>query len=169
MDSEISFSDEHKDAVAVHFTYEGEKRPFDAIPASFIGKKLETFYLPENKALIVGLGKKEEFKPDYYRRAAAKAVKLAAVYKISGIHFPGQHLSEKDCICLAEGAVLANYAFDKYKSDDAKMSRVKRISFPLYAKKYSEPVHSAALVCRNVHLVRDLVSDNSDVVTPDFL
>ncbi len=169
MEPELVFSDEHKDAISVQFAYEGDKRPFEAVPESFTGKKLETFYLPEKKTLLVGLGKKEEFKLDYYRRAAAKAVKLASFYKIPGVHFTGQGLSEKDCVALAEGASLGNYSFDKYKSGEAKFFRVKKVSLPSAAKKFSEVVRQACLVCANVHMARDMVCDNSDVVTPDFI
>ncbi len=166
---EIVFSDEHKDAVSVQFVYEGDKKPFESMPESFTGKKLETFYLPEKKVCIVGLGKKEEFKQDYYRRAAAKSVKLASFYKIPAVHFTSRNLLEKDYIALSEGACLANYAFDKYRSEEAKMFRVKKVSFPAAEKKFSDSIGRAAIVCENVHMTRDMVSDNSDVVTPDFI
>ncbi len=169
MEPELAFSDEHRGAISVQFIYEGDKRPFEAVPESFTGKKLETFYLPEKKILMVGLGKKEEFRQDYYRRAAGKAVKLASFYKIPGVHFPQHGLSEKDCVALAEGALLANYSFDKYKSDDTKASRIKRISFPAYAKKFSDAIQKAAIVCSNTLMARDMVSENSSIVTPDFI
>lgn len=169
METEVLYTDEHKDALAVHLMLEGEKKLFDAMPDSFTAKKLEAFYLPEKKAYVVGLGKKEELKLDYYRRAGGKSVKLAAYYKIPAVHFTAQHLTDKEYIALAEGAVLANYSFDKYKSDDAKIFRVKKISFPSPTKKYSDFIHKSVLVCRNVHFVRDLVSENSDVVTPEFM
>ncbi len=169
MQTEIAFSDQHKGALAVRFVNEGDKMPFDTIPDSFTGKKLETFYLPEIRTLVVGFGKKEEFKPDYHRRAAGKAVKLASAYKISGVHFVQQGLGEKECVALAEGALLANYSFDKYKAEELKMCRVKTVSFPSTAKKFSDAIHRSAIVCDNTLMVRDLVSENSSVVTPEFM
>ncbi|MBI4210007.1 MAG: leucyl aminopeptidase [Candidatus Diapherotrites archaeon] len=169
MAMEILFSDDSNGMLSVQFMNEGDKRPFNSMPESFTGKKLETFYLPEKGILVIGLGKKDDFKADYYRRAAAKAAKLASSYKIHGVGFAADSLSENDAIAIVEGMLLGNYSFDKYKSDDGKFFRVRKIALPTYAKKYHESVQAVAKVCTNVHMVRDLVSDNSDVVTPDFL
>ncbi|VVC00795.1 cytosol aminopeptidase [uncultured archaeon] len=174
MQAKIQFSGSRKDCLSVAFMFEGMMRPFEAMPESFTGKKLESFYLPEHKVIVVGLGKEEELKIDYYRRAAAKAVKLAMAYKIAEVQFPdkgldGNSFGKKEFLALAEGSLLANYSFDKYKAEDAKPSRVKEIILPETAKGFRESIESAAVVCENVSMVRDLVSENSDIVTPDFI
>lgn len=165
----ILFTDSPKDSLNVMLVFEGESHHIKEAPKSFRGKKLETSFLPGKHLFMVGLGKKEDIELDYYRRAAAKAVKTASTFKISGIHFLLKHPLEKNCVALLEGASLSNYVFDKYKSKEDKMFRVKHYSFPSKAKSFSHALHDTLKVCENVYLVRDLVSDNSSVVTPAYL
>ncbi|MFH1390914.1 MAG: leucyl aminopeptidase [Candidatus Diapherotrites archaeon] len=165
---ELVYSDTAKDMMDVYFIYEDEKH-IQGTPKSFKGKKLETIYLPEKNIFVVGLGKKEELKIDYFRRGAATAVKTASTYKISGIHFSINNLTKENCTALLEGAMLANYFFDKYKSKDDKFFKIEKFSFPKKANAYSKELNNAILVCKNVYLTRDLVSDSSDVITPDLL
>jgi len=169
METHFSFSDEPKGALHVHFAYEGDKIPISGIPASFTGKKLDSLFMPERRLLFVGLGKRESIDMDYYRRAAAKAARTASSYKIPSVYFASQGLSAGHCVAAFEGAFLANYYFDKYKAAADRQFRVQKILFPSYAKRFEPAMHSAHIVCRNVLLVRDLVSDNSDAVTPEKL
>lgn len=166
--ADIIYSNEAKDALRVIFINENDKKPLESIPDSFTGKKLEGFYLPEKKTYVMGLGKKEEFKLDYYRRAAARALKMASAYKMPAIFIDAPGLDAKAYVALAEGALLANYSFDKYKSDDSKFFRVQKIVLPQDARKAETQIDEADLVCANNHIVRDLVSDNSDVVMPQY-
>ena len=164
---ELVYSDTAKGAMDVHFLYEGEKH-VQGTPKSFAGKKLETIYLSEKNLFIVGLGKKEELKLDHFRKSAARAVKTASTYKILGIHFSINNPTKENCTALLEGAMLANYSFDKYKSKDDKFFKIEKFSFPQKAHAFSKELNNALLVCKNVYLTRDLVSDSSDVVTPDL-
>ncbi len=167
MSTKITFSDSKKDCINVHFAFEGEKSP--AHPP-FYGKKFEIQYLPDKKLLFVGLGKKNEFNVDYYRRVSALAVKTASLQKIACVHFSQKDLTEKEIVLVCEGALLGNYTFDKYKTEkDKKYFLVKEISFLSYAKKFSNSLNDALFLCNNVYFVRDLVSENSDIVTPKFL
>lgn len=169
MQKSIVFTDSFKDSLNVHLVFEGEPHGVKEAPKSFKGKKLESSFLPGKNLLLIGLGKKDNVQLDYYRRAAAKATKTASSFKISGIYFSLKNIQEKICVALLEGAALANYAFDKYKNKDDKMFRVKHYSFPVKAKHFSHALHNALIVCENVYMVRDLVTDNSDVVTPAYL
>jgi leucyl aminopeptidase len=169
MDEKIVFSEKLNGAMHVEFLWEGENKPVENLPENFVGKKLETIYLPDKKIFVAGLGKRNEFNEDYYRRLAGKAVKTASYYKIESVYFNLKDLSERNCVLLAEGALLANYSFDKYKSEDSKFFKIKRIAFPKNAEKFKSAIDAKAIVCENALFVRDLVSDNSDVVNPDFL
>lgn len=91
----------------------------------FKGKYKETYLLqtygkiPANKVLVVGLGEKDKFTSNKLRELSAKIVQ-----KVSGIK------AKKICVDLgklpldpavsgqvvAEGALIAEYSFDKYKS-----------------------------------------------------
>ncbi|MEK6957581.1 MAG: leucyl aminopeptidase [archaeon] len=170
MDSKLVFSDSPKGSLLVHFAFEGAVSHLKG-PSYFTGKKLESAFMPEKSFLLVGLGKKEEFNIDYLRRAAAKAVKTASAAKMPIVHFAllDGH-KENEMVAVAEGAVLANYSFDKYKTDaEQKMFRIKELSFPVAAKKFEESIRETLLVCQNVFIARDLVTENSDVVTPKML
>ncbi len=169
MPSEISFFEHARGAMEVRLVFEGDKKLFPEIPDSFTGKKLDSIFLPDKKVYVVSLGPKDGLLLDYYRRASAKAAKVASFYKIPSLHFAVHGLSAEHCVALLEGALLANYAFDKYKAAEEKTFRVKNFAFPPYAEKFSKELHDALIVCRNVFIVRDLVSENSDLVTPAYL
>ncbi|PIN85182.1 MAG: hypothetical protein COV47_03530 [Candidatus Diapherotrites archaeon CG11_big_fil_rev_8_21_14_0_20_37_9] len=168
MPKELSFTDSPKNSIAVEFLFLGQKNAHK-VPDSFTGKKFDSIFFPEKNLILIGLGDKALVIDDYYRRAAAKAVKTASFYRISKIHFSCGSISEKTINAILEGAYLANYSFDKYKTDpEKKVFRVKEISFPMSAKKFSVTLNETLKVCQNVFIARDLVSENSDVVTPKF-
>ncbi|MEM4390773.1 MAG: leucyl aminopeptidase [Candidatus Diapherotrites archaeon] len=169
MSEKIFFSDPTNEMLVVEFVWENENLPLQNLPASFTGKKLETILLPDKKIMVIGLGKKEEFNEDYYRRAAGKAVKAASYYKIDSVYFDLKDITERNCLLLFEGASLANYAFDKYKSEETKFFRIKKIVFPKNAENFKDALNTSALVCGNAKFVRDLVNENSNIVNPDFL
>ena len=103
---------------------------------NFKGKFGETYLLPTygkevyKKVLILGLGKKEEFNPNKMREAVAKAIKKAmqmeakkVAFSLDGIEFD---YSEQ----FAMGAFIADYSFDKYKSEK-KDNKVRKFMFKL--------------------------------------
>ena len=90
----------------------------------FEGKFGETYLLhtfgqiPADKILVVGFGNKEEFDADKMRLAVSKAVK-----KLQQIHAKNACF-DFDVMCdygksAAIGAMIADYAFDKYKTEKA--------------------------------------------------
>ena len=101
----------------------------------FKGKLNEIYVLPTfgkipaDKILIIGLGKQEEFNLNKIREVSAKAIKKAKSLKALKIatvlHGAGiAGLNPVDCAqMIAEGSVIGDYEFTKYKSkkdDDAK-------------------------------------------------
>ena len=89
----------------------------------FEGKFGNTYVLPTygqekyRKVLVIGFGKKEEFTPNKLREAIAKAVKKAmsieaktVAFKLEGVEFD---YSEQ----FTMGTKIADYKFDKYKSE----------------------------------------------------
>jgi len=168
MQTKLIFSDPKKDFLNLTLVFEGEKLPSN-LPKTFKGKKLQTHFLSEKSTLVVGLGKKEECNLDYYRRAGSIVTKTAASYEIEGVNFFTEKLNEKICVALLEGALLGNYSFDKYKSEDNKNFELKHICFSSDSKKFSKKLNEIIIICENVCEVRNLVSDNSSIVNPDFL
>lgn len=78
------------------------------------------------KVVIVGLGKREEFDLNAVRKVSAEALKtckkLKAKTVCSILHGAGiaNHPADKCAQALTEGTLLANYTFDKYKSEKLK-------------------------------------------------
>lgn len=90
---------------------------------NFEGKFNTTYLLPTlgktpaKKVLVIGLGKENEINNNKIREAMAKAVKKALQMKAKSIavDFSGINFEYADMI--SEGAIIADYAFDKYKSE----------------------------------------------------
>lgn len=73
------------------------------------------------RALVVGLGKRAEFDPEAARVAAAVSVREAGRHKATEIAWlaPDEGEAEAIAAALVEGAVLAAYRFDRFKSAPA--------------------------------------------------
>jgi leucyl aminopeptidase len=106
------------------FVHEGEKPPKELVPhkTNFEGKQGQTYCFDNGKlhVLAVGLGKKEEFRPDDLRKAGGLCVKYAGKLRESefSVYLPGS--DDNAAQTVTEGALLAAYAFDelKKKEDD---------------------------------------------------
>lgn len=133
--------------------------------------------IPASKVLVVGMGEKEKFTPNKLRELSAKIIA-----KISGIK------AKKACIDLgklefdasvsgqvvAEGALIAEYSFDKYKSkkdEDA----VKTEEFILVEKnsekfaKLKTGVEKGIKIAEAMTFARNLANEPAQYVTPTRL
>ncbi len=125
---------------------------------------LHTFgKIPADKILVVGFGKKEEFNADKMRLAVAKAVK-----KLQQIHAKNACF-DFDVNCdygksAAIGALISDYAFDKYKTEKA--PRVEEITF---AKFSEEEVKEGIIFGRALDFARNLSNEPADFATPEKL
>jgi leucyl aminopeptidase len=177
------FKFKNTDTVALFLSEQGAKDYKKALPpefhfirahmdrALFKGKQAEVLFLPfaENPAVIVcGLGKDEEIDGETLRKGAAKVIGLCRDKSIAEIHIippdiasmePGHVLSS-----LAEGAYLANYSFDKYKTKKTEDGEavLKRALFYTDAKDADPLLAKIKIVCGNTLLCRDLVNETSD-------
>jgi leucyl aminopeptidase len=106
------------------FVHEGGKPPKELVPhkTNFEGKEGQAYCFDNGKihVLAVGLGKKEEFRPDGLRKAGGLCVKYAGKLRESEF---SAYLPDSDDLAaqmLTEGALLAEYTFDelKKKEDD---------------------------------------------------
>lgn len=145
----------------------------------FEGKFNKTYLLqtygkiPANKVLIVGLGEKEKFTSNKLRELSAKIVKKASSIK-----------AKKACIDLgklqfdaslsgqvvAEGALIGDYSFDKYKSkkeDDAKIEEF--ILVEKDSEKFNKlkiGVEKGERIADAMTFARDLSNEPAQYVTP---
>lgn len=89
--------------------------------------KFKTSYLiqtygkiPANKVLVVGLGKKDEFNPNKLRELTAKIVKKVLDIKAKKVCIDLGKLEIEALVSgqvVAEGALIGEYSFDKYKTE----------------------------------------------------
>ena len=156
--------------------FEGEKTTNDLANKyaveedNFKGKFGETYLLPTygqfpyRKVLVIGFGKKEEFCPNKLREAAAKAIKKAmqmeakkVAFSLSGIDFD---YSEQ----LTIGAYIADYKFDKYKSE----KKDKHIQ-EVYINANPDLVKRAEKFASAMSFARNLANEPAQFATPDEL
>lgn len=143
-------------------TYAVEKDRFE-------GKFGQTYLLhtygkiPADKILVVGFGKKEEFDANKMREAVAKAVKKLQQIYAQDVCFDFDVNADYGK-SAAIGALIADYAFDKYKSEKAK--RVAKITFAKFSQK---EVDEGILFGEAMKFTRDLANEPAAFATPSKL
>ncbi len=128
--------------------------------------------------LVVGLGKKEGAVPEVLRKAGARIYSKAKSEKWSGVRADYESFALKpagaySAQALAEGALLASYKFDRYKSE--KKNGAKRvpkdieIAFKAASSKRAleSAVTEAGAVCDGVFLARTLGNEPPNVLYPE--
>jgi leucyl aminopeptidase len=115
--------------LAVVLLFQGEDLPDElgAAPGAADAKggyRKATVLYPERpgRVAVVGLGKREDFEPERARVAAALAAKRAGALKATSIAIkvPDTGGDQPEvAAALVEGAILAGYRFDRFKSKDA--------------------------------------------------
>lgn len=151
---------------------------------NFKGKKNAIFSFDTQKKIlaskifVLGLGKKEEFDQNKLRSAIATFAKNYRG-KLSSVSLGLLTDSEtKQDIYLqsqsiAEGFILGNYLFNKYKKKDDNLKELETIIISEENKassiKIKEGIETAKLICEGVILARDLVNEPAAVITPTSL
>lgn len=131
----------------------------------FEAKKEETcfFNIDKQKILLIGLNK--EYTNEELRRAYSivyKTLKSKQETKAS-IEIPKEN--QKDVISIIEGLDLSDYKFDKYLKKD---ENEKEIEINILIKKEFENIlQKTLLINKNVKLTRELVNENSNIITPE--
>ncbi len=84
------------------------------------GYRKTTLIHPEKprRALVVGLGDRDEFEPERARVAAAIAARTAGSMDVTSMTLKGPDAMDPKALASAavEGAILGSYRFDRYKS-----------------------------------------------------
>ena len=154
----------------------------------FVGKPGQTLLLNStgkaSNLLLVGMGKSKEVTAEKICQAAGTAAKLAEQSKFKSIAvdlgiFEGiakgkGGLYGELASALAEGAGLALYHFDNYKSkEDDPPSRVEKLTLLTSSKSRQASIEKsiarAQKIIEAVHTARDLVSHPGNTVTPTYL
>lgn len=146
------------------------------------GKGATNFFRATNGGrhlLFVGLGKPNQLTGEGLRTAAANAAKRLDAEKIKSAALSFDSFRHKDvkkslspekaALCIGEGACLAIYTFDNYKSEKAKVS-LAEISFYSREKKFktafTKILAQAEATNECVKIARDLSNEPGNVLHP---
>ncbi|MGH7816999.1 MAG: leucyl aminopeptidase family protein, partial [Candidatus Binatia bacterium] len=130
--------------------------------------------LPAAQILLIGLGS-TEVATDTWRKAGARARKEAAAMGAGAIAilFAPDQEPETCAAAIVEGALLASYQFNKYRSNSRPPAEVKSLTlFRAGLKKTAaieKSVENAHALMPGVFLARDLVNEPPSVATARFL
>ena len=127
------------------------------------------------KLLIVGAGKKEKFKAGHLRRLAGCAVRYLrarGVRDAAWVLGPGTTLAD-DAQAVVEGAILADYDADCYRSERENDYRMDRFGLAGVDAESSSRCAAAAargeILARAQNFTRDLVNEPGNRMTPTLL
>ncbi len=147
----------------------------------FKGKLGETaiVYLSKEKEprlLLLGLGKPEKATGETLRRAFGNAAKTAQGKKAKNLNLilpKLKSISKEEALRgIAEGILLANYAYTRLKQDSLKENPVvllERVGFIGVERKEEDFLEVIRTIAGGVEFTRELVNGNADDITPKFL
>ena len=154
------------------FSNEGIKKGILSLTEAkqFAADKDEIFPLPFKNSLVVlvGVGKKEDLSLTALRITVRKALLSSYFTKVKDIELIPQDSSEANVIALIEGALIGTYVWKKYKSPPKNDQTVYEKNITIVAEQ-KKAYEQAIKICAGVNLTRDLVNDNADFITSDYL
>ena len=125
------------------------------------------------RALVVGLGDRNDFDPERARVAAAIAARTAASMDASSLALRGPDADDPAPVATAmvEGAILASYRFDRFKSKDEEDGDSKSLEEITVVADggLAEAVEAARIGAEAENFARELQDLPSNVVTPSYL
>lgn len=141
--------------------------------------------------LVMGLGKKSDFKLTDFQKQFAKTIVRAGVEKFKSAALDIKDIVTDDYFTLgkfiSEALHLSQYRFDKYKSDEErkKIVRVEELNIYIDKSKFQNPnvksnlkskvqkleegIRFGEIVSQGVYLTRDLVNEPAMHMHPDSL
>jgi leucyl aminopeptidase len=160
--------------------YEGEQLPAELANAPGAGdaksdSQKMTLLRPEQpqRALVVGLGKREEADAERLRLAAAVAAKEALKLEAASLAWllPDSDDDAAGAAAIVTGTILASYRFDRFHSTDPSdppPPRLESLAL-LTAASVADAAEAARISAEAQNRARDLQSLPSNVATPSFL
>ena len=155
------------------FTSKAIKDQIDILIRSdqFSGENEQIFPLLLNKKIILlaGIGTPKDLSLTALRITVRKALSSSALSKVKEIEIiPGK--DERIVKAVVESILIGAYAWQKYqtkkKGDTTVDARDKKFFIAAQKKKVYEEV---VKICEGVNLTRDLVNDNADTVTSEYI
>jgi leucyl aminopeptidase len=127
------------------------------------------------RALVVGLGDRDEFEPERARVAAAIAARNAGSLEANSLALAGPEAADPRAVARAmvEGAILASYRFDRFKSkkdddEEGDAGRLEEVTV-LGDAGLAEAVEASRIAAEAENFARELQDLPSNVVTPSYL
>ena len=127
------------------------------------------------RLLLVGAGKQEKFTVNHLARLAGAAARFArgkSIHEAAWI-FPSGKIAPEFVMNVVQGAILADYDADKYRSDRNPGRRIDRFELLTGAERPGEDVMTAAergrVIAESASYTRDLVNEPSNLLTPTIL
>jgi leucyl aminopeptidase len=132
------------------------------------------------RAVVVGLGKRDDFQPERARVAAAIAAGRAPQLEATSLALAGPDSDDPEALAAAmvEGAILASYKFDQFKSkrsdgeddepDEQSDKRLEAITV-VGDGKLADAVEAAGVTADAANTARELQDLPSNVATPSYL
>jgi leucyl aminopeptidase len=123
------------------------------------------------RALVVGLGARDEFTPERARVGAAIAARTAASMDASTLALKGPD-DPAAATAMVEGAILASYRFDRFKSngddEDEDPKGLEEVTL-IGDGGLAEAVEAARIGAEAENFARELQDLPSNIVTPSYL
>jgi leucyl aminopeptidase len=141
------------------------------------GYKKTTLVHPDapKRALVVGLGDRDEFEPERARVAGAIAARNAGSLEANSLALAGPEAADPRAVATAmvEGAILASYRFDRFKSkqddeEEGDAGRLEEVTV-LGDAGLAEAVEASRIAAEAENFARELQDLPSNVVTPSYL
>jgi leucyl aminopeptidase len=140
------------------------------------GYRKTTLIHPEKprRALVVGLGSRDEFEPERARVAGAIAARAAGPMEATSITLAGPDAEDPKALATAavEGVILGSYRFDRFKSgkdDDGDSPKHLEELTVIGDGGIADDVEAARVGAEAENLARELQNLPSNVVTPSYL
>ena len=118
--------------------------------------------------IFVGLGKEKSLTLTALRIDVRKALLSSLLKNTKDVEIVPHTKDEKSIVAIIEGALIGTYVWDKYKSKSDDDKSIKEKDIIIVADRKSA-YDDAVTICYGVNLTRDLINDNADTVTSDFL
>ena len=136
------------------------------------GKEGELFplFLNNRMVLVTGLGKSSEISFTSLRIAVRKAILSSFLSRVKEIEIVPPDHNDATIQAAIEGILIGGYSWKKYltkdKNDKSIEMEDKKFFIAAPKKKLFE---ETIAICAGVKLTRDLINDNADTVTSEFL
>jgi len=123
-----------------------------------------------DRLILAGLGEKKEFDLDCLRRAYGKAALKADELELESVNavIPKIDKPVHEVVqAIAEGAILALYRFERYKSEKKERKLRELKIFTKINEETKKAIETATKICEGVKVARDIANTPSSDCTPD--